>query len=102
MNLQQRNRNQAAALRNILFISRTRDHDIQIRVGGGSNALTLRIWQGTHKIGTLQSGSSPEVPAVGATRKIAELNIGLCGRFKNAAFPPRNGHGGTTEPAAEF
>src|SRR5712691_4132125 len=102
MNLQERNRDQSAALGNVPFISRAGNHDIEIRKGRGSHAMTLGIREDAHEIGTLQSGSSPEVPAVGATRKIAELNIGLRGGFKHAVFPPRNGHGGTTEPAAEF
>jgi len=102
MNLQERNRDQSPALGNVPFISRAGDHDIEVREGSGSNALTLGIRQDTHEIGTLQSGSSPEVPAVGVAGEIAELNIGLRGGFKHAAFPSGNGHRGTTKPASEL
>src|SRR5438309_2865245 len=102
MIFKRRNRVQPAAFRIVFLFPRTRHYDIQVGVGRGSDTLTLSIRQDTHEIGTLQSGSPPEVPAVGATGKIAELNIGLRGRFKHAAFPPGNGHRGTTKPASEL
>jgi len=102
MNLQERNRDQSAALGNVPFISRAGNHDIEIRKGRGSHAMTLGIREDAHEIGTLQSGSSPEIPAVGVAGEIAELNIGFGGGFKHAALPPGNGHSGTTKPPPEL
>src|SRR5437870_12265981 len=102
MNLQQRNRDQSAALGNVPFISRASDDDIEIREGGGSNTLTLGIRQDPHEIGTLQSGSSPEIPAVGIAGETVELHIGLRGRFKHTRFPPGYGHRGSTKATSQL
>src|SRR5207249_8749030 len=102
MNSQERNRDQSGALGNVLFGSATGYHNIQIRVGSGSEPFALRIGHDTHKIRTLQSGASPEKPAFGIAGEVAELNVVVCRGLQHATLPSGDGHGGTTQPERQL
>src|SRR2546423_7449685 len=48
--------------------------------------------QHTHHVAAVQSGSSPEIPALRVSGDVTELNVDIGGRLLDPSLPPRNCH----------
>ena len=80
---------------------RTCLYDLQ---GGQSLLLQPRTYRGqhTHHVAAVQSGSSPEIPALRITGDVTELNVDIGRRLLYSPLPARNRHCRRIELLTQF